>query len=159
MNELIISMDTFEKSELSLYEYVILQLVHEDLELPDDLDTHQTIKELENKMYVKVLEDTIVLRQKGLDIFEQKQTKGVTFDEFWEEYHNISGLPKTDREAARKYWNSLRVKEKKLAFERITEYCNNNPRFRKKARTYLKDKNFYDEYDTTNQEGDFTINA
>ena len=163
MNELLVNLDNLNKSGLSLTEYLILQLIYEDLELPDgmllDEDIKDTIESLERDMYIKVLEDTIVVRQKGLDIFAKKNEKSIPFDDFWEDYHKISGLPKTDREAARKYWNSLRIKEKKLAFDKIQLYCDNNPRFRKKARTYLKDKNFNDEYTTTNQESDFTINA
>jgi len=71
-----------------------------------------------------------------------------SFAEFWEAYHNITHLHKTDREAAFKHWKRLTKKERKLAIERIGDYFAsvNDPRYCKKARTYLADKNFNDEY-------------
>lgn len=163
MTELIVNLNNWEKSQLSINQYVILQLIYENLD-PLDMfgriipEIIHVLDELEKEMYIKRLEDSIVVRQKGIDVFYSAMEKTSTFEDFWEEYHRISELPKTDRDAARKYWNSLRIKEKKLALERIQIYCDNNPKFRKKARTYLKDKNFNDEYNTV-QEHDFTINA
>lgn len=72
-----------------------------------------------------------------------------SFNRFWEEYHRITGLPKTDKDAAFKYWKKLTKTERTQALARIDDYFHslNNPKYCKKARTYLADKNFNDEYD------------
>lgn len=71
-----------------------------------------------------------------------------TFGTFWDKYHIISGLPKTDIMAAKRYFNVLSLKDKRLAFKNINHYCDSVEikRYTKKARTYLRDKNFLDEF-------------
>lgn len=72
------------------------------------------------------------------------------FDLFWNSYHSISGKPKTDLQATKKYWNKLTEPEKKKAIENIKPYCDSisEKKYIKKARTYLSDKNFNDEFKT-----------
>ena len=69
---------------------------------------------------------------------------------FWESYHSITGLSKTDREAAQKKWNQLTKAERQKAVDMIALYYNslNDKKYCKKARTYLGDKNFNDELGT-----------
>ena len=73
------------------------------------------------------------------------------FDGFWESYHDITGLPKTDKDAALKHWKRLTKKERSLALERIKPYFESlsNSKYCKKARTYLADKNFNDEFESS----------
>lgn len=71
------------------------------------------------------------------------------FEEFWEKYHRLSKKPKTDKHQAFMHWKKLKAKEKILATEKIEDFIKQNgpdPKYIKKARTYLKDKNFNDEF-------------
>jgi len=69
-------------------------------------------------------------------------------NEFWDLYHTITGLNKSDKEAAQKYWNKLKPDERIKAIENIQSYFDslNDKKYCKKARTYLSDKNFNDEF-------------
>lgn len=71
-----------------------------------------------------------------------------SFEKFFDLYHKISGLPKTDKQAAFKYWKKLTMKEREKAIENIKPYINSisDKKYIKKARTYLADKNFNDEF-------------
>lgn len=85
-------------------------------------------------------------KEKDKDKEKEKEIRDV-FDEFWTEYHKLSGLPKTDREAALKHWNKLKESERDLAIKNIDIYIKHcKPGYIKKARTYLADKNFNDDY-------------
>ena len=70
------------------------------------------------------------------------------FDLFWDQYHTITNLQKTDREAAMKYWAKLSPAEKGKAKDNIQPYFDSldEKKYCKKARTYLGDKNFNDEF-------------
>ena len=111
-----------------------------------------TLESLEKRFYLKIIGDdlssldSISLRQPAIDLFTKNET--ISFDEFWKKYHEVTKLPKTDLQAAKKYWNGLLVKDKKLAFDNVENYYNslNDKRYCKKARTYLADKNYLDEW-------------
>lgn len=81
---------------------------------------------------------------------EDKEDKedNISFDDFWNSYHEITQKVKTDKEAAQKYWNKLKEPERQKAIEMIKPYFLNltDTKYCKKARTYLADKNFNDEY-------------
>jgi hypothetical protein len=70
------------------------------------------------------------------------------FDLFWDQYHEITSMPKTDKEPALKHWKKLTDTERNLAIEKITDYYHSveNKKYVKKARTYLADKSFNDEH-------------
>jgi DNA-binding PadR family transcriptional regulator len=72
------------------------------------------------------------------------------FSKFWDEYHRLSKKNKTDREAAFKHWKRLSKQEMDDAIENILHYVKSvdDIRYVKKARTYLADKNFNDEFPT-----------
>jgi len=72
----------------------------------------------------------------------------VDFDIFWNSFHTITGKLKTDRDPAFKHWKKLTDSERKKAHDRIRIYFDslNDKKFCKKARTYLADKNFNDDY-------------
>lgn len=82
------------------------------------------------------------------------------FSRFWETYHNLSGKPKTDRDATLKYWNKLNAVEQSMAIDNIPYYLKQvrdmygTLMYAKKARTYLADKNFNDEFNAIQDKGD-----
>jgi len=83
------------------------------------------------------------------------------FKLFWDKYHLITKLNKTDKDSAEKYWKKLTNKEKQSALDNIEFYYNslNNKKYCKKARTYLSDKNFNDEFKNSNNNIIIDLNA
>ena len=79
---------------------------------------------------------------------ERKEKENNIFNQFWDSYHLITGLPKTDFAAAEKYWNKLMPLLQERAIEKIKPYYDSlgDKKYCKKARTYLADKNFNDEF-------------
>lgn len=161
MQDLIINVKLFEKSGLSLEKFVYLQILVEEIEHDFDysqffsVPTNVVLSELERGMYIKVIDGQVFPRQGALDLFGVKQND-TTFEEFWERYHQITGKPKTDKNPAEKHFRRLTKKQKKQALDMIEPYFNslNDSRYCKKARTYLADKNFQDEYLTEHSKGD-----
>jgi len=92
-------------------------------------------------------------KDKDKDMVKDKdKDKESLFNDFWGKYHTTTNQPKTDREPALKYWNKLPVEEMQKAINNISLYYTSLPdsgkgKFPKKARTYLSDKNYNDEYD------------
>lgn len=74
------------------------------------------------------------------------------FNIFWNKYHLITNKQKTDKEPAFKHWNKLNKEDKIKAIENIQLYYNSlkDTKYCKKARTYLADKNFNDEFNIKN---------
>jgi len=86
------------------------------------------------------------------DIINEFDEKDTDFEEFWKKYHEVTGLKKTDYQAAKKHWGRLTKVHRKLALENIEKYFLSLPTYNsgkpvKKARTYLADKNFLDEFE------------
>ena len=77
------------------------------------------------------------------------------FEIFWRAYHLITGLPKTDKDSTIKYFNKLSLDEKQSAIDNISQFFESlkNKDFCKKARTYLSDKNFNDEFKPAQKRG------
>lgn len=87
-------------------------------------------------------------------------TKEDSFEEFWARYHKITGMPKTDRDSALKYWKRLTKEEEKKAVASIQQYKDScRIGFIKKARTYLHDKNFNDQFSPVTKVGKPTDGA
>jgi len=148
-------MENFKKCKgLNILEYLLLKWLVDNNDFFNEWegqrnDCMSILKNLEMKDYLRLVNGDIILSEKALSIFSSKKDND-KFNEFWELYHELTTLPKTDKEAAIKKWKALTFKEKDLALNReiIEKYCfNNNPKYRKKARTYLNDKNFNDEYE------------
>ena len=74
--------------------------------------------------------------------------KDFEFENFFDSYHKITGLPKTDKQAALKQWNKLNNTEKEKAMDSVQPFYDSlrNKDYCKKCRTYLSDKNFNDEF-------------
>lgn len=157
---LIIDLDK-QPDDLDFPEYAVLCLIVEDVDKALDAQCLLELKSLEDKLYIKFYynndgEPHIELRKKATDLFVIDTE--IDFDAFWDKYHEITTKPKTDREAAHKHWRRLKPKERILAFNNIENYKDSvgDIRYIKKARTYLADKNFYDEFET--ETNDWTKN-
>ena len=150
--ELVIDLDNLKKSNIFVEEYLYLQLINEGF---NPLDFNWSVGKavitdlelLEQNLWIKKVEEGYILRDKGRQLFESS-TSTITFDEFWENYHRITGLPKTDKEAAKTKWKRLSNKERNKADENIQAYYDslNDKKYCRKARTYLENKNFNDEF-------------
>lgn len=83
---------------------------------------------------------------------ESTEDIGVDFEHFFNEYHRITLLKKSDKDSAFKKWKALSKKEQSMALDKISSYYNslNDKKYCKKARTYLNDKNFNDEFTSVN---------
>lgn len=77
---------------------------------------------------------------------EQYVKEGI--NEFWDLYHSISKKLKSDLQPSIKHWNKLTETEKEKAKSNIQSYVDsvNDPKYIVKARTYLSDKKFNDEF-------------
>ena len=165
-----------QPEELKTIEYIVLCLIASDKDTMADLAEHgynesptdlefpaigDIFDSLEDKLYIKVSTNaeanekdgvySIELRKKTTDLFPEN--KGASFDEFWDKYHEFAKKPKTDREAAFKHWRRLKASEQQLALDNVENYITfvvstQGRAFIKKARTYLADKNFNDEFGT-----------
>lgn len=144
--ELTIDLKLLKKSGLFLEEFVIMALINSGENIEEYHYSKHILQNLEDNMYIKLSENNWLLRGKGRELFESKAS--VTFEEFWNHYHTVTHLAKTDRAAAEKYWKKLKPKEKELAIEKVQAYYNslNDKKFCRKARTYLENKNFNDEF-------------
>lgn len=100
-----------------------------------------------DRVYTRVLIPCKEKDKENIIIEEDKENKkGDKFPFFWDKFHQATRQPKTDRDAALKYWMKLTNNEIELAIEKIDQYAKCNPEYPKKARTYLDDKNFNDEF-------------
>lgn len=79
---------------------------------------------------------------------EKEQYVKESINEFWDLYHSISKKLKSDLQPSIKYWDKLTEAEKEKAKSNIKAYVDsvNDPKYIVKARTYLADKKFNDEF-------------
>jgi len=80
---------------------------------------------------------------------EDKSKYTEDFENFFDEFHRITGKAKEKKLPAFKHWGKLTKAEKILALEKITPFSKSkdNPKYLSIARTYLADKNFNDEFE------------
>jgi len=78
---------------------------------------------------------------------ESETEDSLSFEDFFNRYHEITKKNKTDKEAAFKKWRQLTKTEQAKAVEMIETYSktSKDSQYLKKARTYLNDKTFNDE--------------
>lgn len=152
--------DKYIESKLSPSSYFILYaIVHQDDEFLYHVRSflelslyNKCLKELEVNLYIKLDKDnTWILRKKALSL-QAEISPEIEFDKFWDKYHEVTGQKKTDLQASLKHWKKLTKTEKQLAIDNIKPYFNSLPVYStgrpiKKARTYLGDKNFNDEFE------------
>ena len=101
---------------------------------------------IEDNVTASLFKDEEVTKEKAV-----KKPKDYRFNEFWDSYHKITKLPKTDLAESKKYWVSLSVEDKEKAIEKIKLYSDSieDKKFVRKARTYLSKRNFDDEFAKT----------
>lgn len=104
---------------------------------------------------IKCTQEGDKYQQKSIEYSRVKKSKEEeskdVFIEFWDSYHSITKQSKTDRDPALKHWNKLSIEEMQKAIDSIQVYYDNikdygKGKMPKKARTYLSDKNYNDEY-------------
>lgn len=81
---------------------------------------------------------------------QQSATEGhkdELFDRFWQDFHDITQLPKRSIGRARRAWLYLSATEREMAIEQIPYYYEGlpNTRYCKHAASYLADKCFLDD--------------
>ncbi|BES63060.1 hypothetical protein [Dysgonomonas capnocytophagoides] len=111
-------------------------------------------QEGEQQIEQQLNNDRTTTEQRLNTLQECKESKNVnndinnSFESFFDEYHKITKLNKSDKAAALKKWKTLTVSERTKALENIYNYYNSlsDKKYCKKARTYLNDKNFNDEF-------------
>lgn len=118
-------------------------------------DTYQDSQQATNKQTNKQLTSNQQATNKQLtannndnkDNNENNDNK--LFNEFWDKYHLITGKQKTDKEPTLKHWNKLNDADRRKAIDNIENYTKSlsDKKYCKKARTYLADKNFNDEFE------------
>ena len=103
-----------------------------------DEEKQTLTKELNNSYEDEDVNDNVIVND----------NVNILFNEFWEKYHSLTGKPKTDKDATLKYWKKLKDSDRKKAIEMIHPYSQTetDPKYLKKARTYLSDKNFNDQF-------------
>lgn len=84
----------------------------------------------------------------------QSIEKDEAFKVFFAGYHKLSGMKESDEDAAFTHWKKLTGKETELALNNYPKYINlckstGKGDYIKKARTFLKDKNFNDEFSSS----------
>lgn len=96
-----------------------------------------------------------------LEIEDEKEVNDIlnNFNLFWDYYHKITKLPKTDREPAFIYWKKMSIKDQRKAYSNIKPYYDSlkDKKYCKKARTYLSDCNYNDEFENNSKYKYLTI--
>jgi len=79
---------------------------------------------------------------------QRKKADKEQFGCFWDEYHNVTQLPKENIAKAQREWKKLSAKERKLAIKHIEDYYfhQTNANFLLHASSYLSNKAFLNEY-------------
>jgi hypothetical protein len=123
-------------SIVSVCKWQEYQVIEEEKEQPSN--NQVTTKEQPSNTYNK-------------DNTDKKKEEVISFSLFWEPYHILTKLRKTDKVAAEKYWMKLNNEERQKAIDNIKPYYDSIDKkiYVKKARTYLADKNFNDEFTKT----------
>ena len=77
------------------------------------------------------------------------EADGITFDAFWEKFHEITRKPKTNIGRDRREWKKLSVNDRCLSLNHIDEYYDNltDIKYCMQAASYLSNKAFMNEYD------------
>lgn len=161
MEDWVIEKERLYRSQLPFEQYFVLYLLfHKEI---GDLDRmfpfegeQDVLLHLQANNYVRIeghcwksIVITFKVKELFSDTVDMKPEKVVGFETFWKMYHAITKKPKVDKSPAEKYWKKLSPQEKQKAVNSkvLEDYCNNvDFKYRKKARTYLADKNFDDEW-------------
>lgn len=93
------------------------------------------------------------------NVNDKKKEKNKEFEIFWNEYHSVTNKQKEDKVPTEKYWNKLTTFEKEKALSSIKDYSktNQDSKYLKKARTYLSDKCFNNEFTAAKAKPNYKI--
>jgi len=92
------------------------------------------------------------IKEDDIDTAKPQYSVIETFDIFWEHYHKTLNKKKESKEPALKYWKKLSLEERRKAYNMAFNYSKTNEeKFLVKARTYLSDKRFNDEFEIIKQ--------
>ena len=156
--ELVIDLDNLKKSSIFAPEYIMLQMINEGIN-PLDFDwgygspINMDLHLLEQNLWIKKVEEGYILRDKGRQLFEKKNSN-INFDEFWDVF------PSHDRpvRASSKEWGGKPTRDyitcKKKYLSKITTVESHNKIVQiVKARVSSKDYEFMNNMETyINQE-------
>lgn len=159
--ELVIDLDNLKKSSIFAPEYIILQMLNEGIN-PLDFDwgygspINMDLHLLEQNLWIKKVEEGYILRDKGRQLFEKKNSN-INFDEFWDVFPSStpSGRP---LRASSKEWGGKPTRDyitcKKKYLSKITTVESHNKIVQiVKARVSSKDYEFMNNMETyINQE-------
>jgi len=157
-----LNIDLLRKHEnsITITEFLCLNLIYNEVN-PEEFCSIHVINDLQNKLYIIKTNSGYELRDKGRGIVLSDDKRVVNFDQFFDKYHLVCKLRKTDKEAAKKHFKTLKNSEKLAAFNNIEKYYNSisDKRYVHKARTYLSNKLFNDEFEEvrSNESSIFSI--
>ena len=108
---------------------------------PDNAALHIRVTEYE--MWTGNSDESKILKAK-----QKKEAEEKKFRIFWNEYHSITQLPKTNIAKAQREWKKLNGKDQQLAIDQIEEYFfhQTNYKFLLQAGSYLANKAYLNEY-------------
>lgn len=155
----------FDNEGLPLNDSLIKQRVRKwfDQMLNQTVNGQLTINEDEDEdedIYTNTTKHVINKKEKEKETLppiekSEKQKRGEKVDEafrlFWDKYHQVTRKLKTDTKAAKNVWAKMSLDERLIAFENIEPFYKSsekkeNGRFIIKAKNYLSDKRFNDEF-------------
>lgn len=159
--ELVINLEDLKKQPIFVTEYIVLKMINEGINpldfdwgygSPIDMELHL----LEQNLWIKKVEEGYILRDKGRQLFEKKNSD-INFDEFWDVFPSStpSGRP---LRASSKEWGGKPTRDyitcKKKYLSKITTVESHNKIVQiVKARVSSKDYEFMNNMETyINQE-------
>ena len=98
--------------------------------------------------HIRIPDYDLLVGNKRREI-KRAEAGGITFEAFWEKYHDITQKEKLNIGRARREWKKLSTNERSLSLNRIDEYYENlaDTKFCMQAASYLSNKAFLNEYD------------
>ena len=147
------ALNSIEKSK-NQYSANIIALSKNDKALDNALDKafikHDTKQSESTGQSIDSIDKQITINKETINNDTDKTHYSVTetFDMFWEHYHTTTQKKKESKEPAFKQWKKLSLEERRKAYVMATPYSKTNEeKYLVKARTYLSDKRFNDEFE------------
>lgn len=117
------------------------------------ITTFNNVQQRSTKPTVNVNDNVNVTVNDNVIKKKKVKEKNENFELFWNHFHEHVKQPKSKKEPTLKHWNKLGLDEQRKAYASIKPYSEskhpNEHEYLSIARTYLADKLYNDEYDTT----------
>ena len=100
-------------------------------------------------MHIRIVDYELLTGHGQAEEETEKQTKlMVSFEAFWDYYHQVTNLPKTERGSALREWKKMKTTDRKAAFDNIDRYFMSltSINYCKKAINYLKSQSYNNEF-------------